>query len=98
LSVRLLGTRPDATARKRVIMALEDRDEQVQRTALSALAALGAAQQNDAIDAIVALLVGRSDWPVRVRAAETLGELAKGSRNSRAVAALSQASQKDPYA
>ena len=98
LSVRLLGTRPDAAARKRVILALEDRDEHVQRTALTGLAALGAPHRADAIDAIVALLVGRSDWPVRVRAAEALGELAKGSKNPKAVAALSQASQKDAYA
>jgi HEAT repeat protein len=98
LSLRLLGTRPDAAARKRVILALEDRDEQVQRTALSGLSTLAAPHRPEAIDAIVALLVGRSDWPVRVRAAEALGELGRGSRNPKAVAALKQASQRDGYA
>jgi HEAT repeat protein len=98
LSVRFLGTRPEASARKHVIIALEDRDEHVQRTALTGLAALGGGHRADAIEAIVALLAGRSDWPVRVRAAEALGELAKGSRNPRAVTALGQASQKDSYA
>ena len=50
------------------------------------------------IKAVTRLLGGRGDWPVRLRAAQALGELAKGSRDAKAVAALSRAARGDGYA
>ena len=95
LAVRLLSTRPEPEAQKSVIRALDDPDEHVQRTALTAL---GTTHRVEAVDAIVSLLGKKRDWPVRVRAAEALGELGRGSRNPKAVQALSEASRSDPYA
>jgi cellulose synthase operon protein C len=95
LSVQFLATRPEASASEQLVAALEDRDERVQRAALTALRG---GRSLHAIEAVTRLLGGRGDWPVRLRAAQALGELAKGSRDAKAVAALSRAARSDSYA
>ncbi len=94
-SVQFLATRPEPAAQKAVVEALGDPDEHVER---AALAAAGRARTPGAVGAVTGLLTGRSDWPVRVRAAEALGMLAAGSRNKKAVEALSRAARSDDYA
>ena len=95
LSVQVLATRPEPAAADQIVQALEDHDERVQRAALTALRA---ARDKRAIDAVTRLLGGRADWPVRLRAAQALGELAKASRDAKAVAALVRAVKNDGYA
>ena len=75
LSVQFLATRSEPAAGEQLVLALEDRDERVQRAALTALK--GGRSQH-AIEAVTRLLGGRGDWPVRLRAAQALGELAQG--------------------
>jgi HEAT repeat protein len=95
LSVQFLATRSEPAAGEQLVSALEDRDERVQRAALTALK--GGRSQH-AIEAVTRLLGGRGDWPVRLRAAQALGELAQGSRDIKAVSALSRAARADGYA
>jgi HEAT repeat protein len=75
--------------------ALDDPDDGVQRSALDAVARR---RPNGATDAVIALLEQEKSWPIRVRAAETLGDVSAGSRNKRAFAALVAAAKNDPYA
>ncbi len=94
-AVQFLATRSEQAARTAVVEALGDPDEHVQR---AALAAADRARTPGAVNAVTGLLTHKSDWPVRVRAAEALGRLAAGSRDKKAVAALTRAAQSDAYA
>ncbi len=94
-SVQFLATRPEPAAKRAVVGALADSDERVLR---AALAAVSTTQGLEAVAAVAALLTSKRGWPVRVRAAETLGRLATDSTHPKAVLALSKAARQDDYA
>jgi HEAT repeat protein len=50
------------------------------------------------VPAVIGLLDSAGDWPVRVRAAQTLGVLAAGSRDAKASSALARAATRDSFA
>jgi hypothetical protein len=95
LAVRFLARRPETEAKTAVLGAIEDPVPEVQTAALAALSPL---QATDAIRVVTELLGGDTDWPVRVRAAATLGRLGRGSADPRAIAALSAVATTDSFA
>jgi len=95
LAVQFLATRSEELARTRVLEALVDSAEGVQHAALTAL---GHAKGKASIDAVTRLLASSPNWPVRVRAAETLAKLAASPKDAKAFAALGSAAKQDEYA
>jgi tetratricopeptide (TPR) repeat protein len=94
-AVGLLATRAEPAARTTVLDSLSDPDERVQA---SALAAVAKSRAPGSVEAVARLLGANGPWPIRVRAAETLGVLAAGSGDAGAVQALSAAVRTDEYA
>jgi cellulose synthase operon protein C len=92
-AVLLLATRSEKVAADAVMGALDDPDDGVQRAALDAVMRTKPA---GAVDAVVALLGHEKSWPIRVRAAETLGQI--GGKNKHAFEALVAAAKRDGYA
>jgi HEAT repeat protein len=75
-AVELLARRPEPAAEGALIDALGDPDEGVRRAVLSAV---GPIHSERLTRAVAALVKDSPSWPLRVRAAEALGRLGKGS-------------------
>jgi tetratricopeptide (TPR) repeat protein len=93
-AIQFLATRSEPAARRAVIDALGDSSDVVQRAALSAV---GRARTPGAVAAVIGLLAPRNAWPVRLRAAEALGQLARGTKDADAVRALTESAERDTY-
>ncbi|MCQ8894323.1 MAG: HEAT repeat domain-containing protein [Methanolinea sp.] len=78
-SLSILGNEPDPRHKGIFLSALRDPDKETRAQATAALAALG----DDVVPSLVVLL-SDTDWKVRYRAAEALGEI----RSSKSVQAL----------
>ncbi len=90
---------PEATTA--LIEALGDPDDRVRRAALSAFSAgpdEKASGSPEALEAIIALAKTSPDWALRVRAAEALARVGRGTQKDRAFAALSSIAKGDTYA
>jgi HEAT repeat protein len=92
-AVQLLAVRPEDQAQAAIADALSDPDETVQRAALGAVAPNA---KPAVVAAIAGLLRASSSWPLRVRAAESLGRL--GATAGDAKDALATAVRTDKYA
>ncbi len=92
-AIDFLGSRAEPEAREAVARATGDREPQVRRSALVAIA-----RGNAAGAAAAARLLGtEEDWALRVLAAEALGRSATADMDD-ALAALSTAARSDGYA
>jgi HEAT repeat protein len=78
-----------------VVRALSDADETVQRTALSAI---GAHADRDAVAEISRILFTHESWAMRVLAAQAMGRLGSAGARAPADSALLQAAAHDSYA
>lgn len=102
-ALRFLATREEASARRTLIAALRDRDENVQRVALIAIGKQG---QPETISAVLEKLGPDTSWPMRVAAAQTLSAYRPGTSfdaarvpaYQTAVERLSLVAQQDDYA
>jgi HEAT repeat protein len=98
-AVEFLAHRDEPAAREAIVGALDERDSEVCRTALSALQK---PEGDKTLDAIVALLEKADNWSLRSRAAEALGRAAStgasGDVGKRIDAALARAAEKDRFA
>ena len=83
MALRFLATREEPAARRTLVAALGDRDENVQRVALIAL---GKQAHPETIAAVLEKLDSDESWPMRVAAARTLA--AYRPRTPQAVAPL----------
>jgi hypothetical protein len=91
-AIQFLATRNDASALGAVLDRLDDPDATVQR---AALAAVERTRPSGAVPAVIALVARGKEWPARVRAAETLAVLAAGTKDKKAVEALTRAALSD---
>ncbi len=78
-----------------VVRALSDPDETIQSTALSAI---GARVDRDALAAVRGILFRHESWSMRVLAAQAMGRLGRAGAREMADTALRQAASHDPYA
>jgi tetratricopeptide (TPR) repeat protein/HEAT repeat protein len=78
-----------------VVRALSDSNEAVQRTAL---AAIGAHPDRDAVLAVSNILFTQESWAMRVLAAQAMGRLGSAGARGAAESALLQAAAHDSYA
>ncbi|MFO0569045.1 MAG: HEAT repeat domain-containing protein [Polyangiaceae bacterium] len=94
-AIQLLSMRSEESAKRAVLDAIDDPDPVVQRAALTAVERT---RPTGAITAVTRLVTKAKDWPARVRAAEALALLARGSKDKLAVEALRRAALRDETA
>jgi tetratricopeptide (TPR) repeat protein len=94
-AIRVLAVRPEPEAQAAIVLALEDSDPAVQRAALSLLSST---VDPSAVAAVTKLAQSSLSWPVRERATEALGALARGSESDRAGTVLAAIAEGDKMA
>jgi hypothetical protein len=95
----LLARSSNPAAVEAVEQALADPNETVQRTALSAIGAVGAKADANAVKEVARILSVRDEnWAVRVLAAQAMGRLGGAGAKDAAGAALRGAATGDAYA
>jgi tetratricopeptide (TPR) repeat protein len=94
-AIRVLALRSEPEARAAVVGALEDPDAGVQRVAL---AVLSSGEDASALSVVTKLSQEAEAWAVRARATDTLGALARGAGEDRAVPVLARIAEQDPIA
>jgi HEAT repeat protein len=92
-AIQFLATRREDEAQDALVHALADRDEGIQRLAVSAV---GPIANRTVVVAVASLLDPTHSWPLRVRAAESLGRI--GRRANTAFPALARTAAADEYA
>ncbi|MEZ4373075.1 MAG: HEAT repeat domain-containing protein [Polyangiaceae bacterium] len=96
-AVQFLAARPEPAAKGAVVARLNDRDEGVQLTALTALGNLGQADAS-VTSSVAKLLEKKHPWTLRARAAETLAALGGSAKSEDVLKALSEGAKNDELA
>jgi HEAT repeat protein len=97
-AIEVLGARSDAVTEAALVEALSDPEDRVRRAALDALATSTGTPSEKAIAAVVKLARESSDWALRVRATEALGQMGRRADKQVAMDALAALAKNDKYA
>lgn len=97
LAIQFLATRYEPPAVSALTEALRAPDSETQRVALAAVARF---KTTEAVDVVIEVLKSTDEWPLRVRATESLAALIpqlEGNRKQQAWRALEYTARHDPY-
>jgi len=87
-ALRLLAGLGDERATPAFLVALQDREDSVQRTALDLLDGAGVERSEALLDAVTAIAADHPGWSMRARAVDALGRLGGARAERAAIAAL----------